>query len=366
MENRKIRVAIAHGDTNGIGYEMILKAFASPELLELCTPIIYGSPKIAAYHSKAINIPTTFTIIKDTTEIQPDRVNLVACFDEEIKVDFSHPTKESNTAAIKALECAIRDFHSNRYDVLVSAPLSHNNVNDTEQSFDGIEHYLENCFNKKTISIYSNDYLRLATLTNCIAVKDIVNNITEQTIIDKLQILNQSLTRDYRISLPRIAILGLNPEANGNEENDIIKPAIEKLSNDGINVFGPFPAEHFFENAGYGFFDAVVSMYYDQGIIPLKTLAQSDCILTISGLPLVCTAPYPASTFMEAGQGITSENALRQAIYNAIDIFRNRLNYDIAYTNPLKKIYYEKKEDVEKHRPSYIKNKGEGENTPEK
>ena len=185
MENRKLRIAITHGDTNGVGYEMILKAFTTPELLELCTPIIYGSPKLAAYHSKVLEIPTNFTIISNAREATDGKVNLLTCFDEEIKVDFAHPSKESGVAAIKALDAAITDYREGLYDVLVSAPIDSANINVEGVPFKGLTHYLETCIGKTNdaLQIYSNEYLRIATLTNYIDIKDLPNYITKENII---------------------------------------------------------------------------------------------------------------------------------------------------------------------------------------
>ena len=352
MENRKLRIAITHGDTNGVGYEMILKAFTTPELLELCTPIIYGSPKLAAYHSKVLEIPTNFTIISNAREATDGKVNLLTCFDEEIKVDFAHPSKESGVAAIRALDAAITDYREGLYDVLVSAPIDSANINVEGVPFKGLTHYLETCIGKTNdaLQIYSNEYLRIATLTNYIDIKDLPNYITKENIIEKVTTLYKTLQKDYRISLPRIAVLALNPDGNGEEEKNIIAPAITQLASEGINAFGPFAADSFWENDEFGMFDAVLAMYHDQGIVPLKTLVQSDNVLTVSGLPIVCTAPALFSPFNDAGKGIVNENCLRQAIYQAIDIFRNRITFEEPYANPLKKLYHEKRDEVEKGR----------------
>ena len=94
-QERKIRVAITQGDTNGVGYEVILKAFADPAILELCTPIIYGSPKIAAYHKKALNLETNFSIINKAEDARDGRLNLLSCFDDDVKVELGQPSKEA-------------------------------------------------------------------------------------------------------------------------------------------------------------------------------------------------------------------------------------------------------------------------------
>ena len=337
MENRKLRIAITHGDTNGVGYEMILKAFTTPELLELCTPIIYGSPKLAAYHSKVLEIPTNFTIISNAREATDGKVNLLTCFDEEIKVDFAHPSKESGIAAIKALDAAITDYREGLYDVLVSAPIDSANINVEGVPFKGLTHYLETCMGKTNdaLQIYSNEYLRIATLTNYIDIKDLPNYITKENIIEKVTTLHKTLQKDYRISLPRIAVLSLNPDGNGEEEKNIIAPAITQFASEGINAFGPFAADSFWDNDEFGMFDAVLAMYHDQGLAPFKALSMDDGVNFTAGLNVVRTSPDHGTAYDIAGQGKASELSLLQAIYAAIDIYRHRLTFDEVNANPL-------------------------------
>lgn len=357
MENKKIRVAITHGDTNGIGYEMIFKAFAEPEMLELCTPIIYGSPKAAAYHCKALEIESPFSIINSAEEANNGCINLLPCFDDEVKIDMGKPTQESGDAALKALDVSMTDFRQGAYDVLVTAPVCNSNIKGEGFKFKGTGSYIETCIgkSKKGLTIYINNTMRIATVTNGIALKDVSSKITTETIITKAEILFNALKRDFRLSSPRIAVLALNPNANGTEEENIIKPAIAKLVASGIKAFGPYPAEHFFGSTDYEAFDAILAMYHDQGIIPLQTLSPSNNICLLAGLPIVCTAPYCNNAFCTDKQQIADENPLRQAIYLAIDTLRNRAEYDEPLDNPLKKLYHEKRDESEKVRFSIPK-----------
>lgn len=357
MEDKKIRVAITHGDTNGIGYEMIFKAFAEPEMLELCTPIIYGSPKVAAYHRKALDLEANFSIINSAEEACNGRINLLPCFDDEVKIDMGTPTQESGEAALKALDKAMTDFRHDAYDVLVTAPICNSNVKGEGFKFKGTDSYVETCIGdgKKGLALYINNSMRIATVTNSVALKDVSNNISQEGIITKAQILFNALKRDFRISCPRIAVLALNPDAGSTEEENIIKPAIAKLAENGINAFGPYPAERFFGSTDYDAFDAILAMYHDQGAIPLHTLSPSDNISLLTGLPIVCTAPYCNDIFCTDKQQLTDENPLRQAIYLAIDTFRNRNEYDEPMGNPLRKLYHEKRDESEKVRFSIPK-----------
>ena len=353
MDNRRIRVAITHGDTNGVGYEAILKALEDPAILELFTPIVYGTPKVAAYHAKILNLEVPFTTINDISEIEDDRVNLLNCFgDEEIKVDLGQATPESGNAALRALDRAIDDYKNGAFDVLVTGP-----VNRSINGFQGHAHYLANKLESKEkgVSILINDNVRVVLVTNNLAIKDIPESITKQLIIEKGKSFHKALRRDLRISSPRIAVLSLNPRcgedgALGEEEKEIIVPAIEELEKQGIQAFGPYAADSFFGLGDYNEFDGVLAMYHDQGMAPFKTLAPGDGIRFTAGLPIVRTAPAHGAHFDLAGQNKLEANSMRHAIYLAIDVFRNRDNYDAPLQNPLPKLYHEKRDESEKVR----------------
>ncbi len=350
MEDRKIRVAITHGDTNGIGYELIFKTFAEPEMLELCTPIIYGSPKIAAYHRKAMNIQASFSIINRAEDAQDGRVNLLTCFDDEVKVEIGTPTKESGEAALKALDRAMTDFRSQLYDVLVACPVDNTNMSADNYSYKNLKEYSETSIGDgaKGVKIMINESLRIALATDGLAIKDVPASLTEERLIAKIKAVHTSIQRDFRISNPRIAVLALNPNANGTEEKDTIIPAIKKSEEDGINTYGPYAADEFFGQNLYEAFDCVLAMYDDQANIPFTTLMQNDGICYIASLPLVCTAPALTPDFANAGSGENDESALRHAIFRAIDIVRNRDEHDLPLANPLQKLYHEKRDDSDK------------------
>ncbi len=356
-QEKKIRVAITQGDTNGVGYEVILKAFQDPAILELCTPIIYGSPKIAAYHRKALNIETNFSIINKAEEARDGRLNLLACFDDDVKVELGEPSKEAGQAALKTLDCAMTDYRSGLFDVLVTAPINKATIQSPGFQFPGHTEYIEASAGEgqKALMILMNDNLRVALVTIHLPLKDVAKAITKEAIMEKATIFHQALKRDFRISNPRIAVLSLNPHAGddgllGAEEKDIIVPAIEELASKSIQAFGPYPADGFFGSNAYQHFDGVLAMYHDQGLAPFKTIAHEDGVNYTAGLPIVRTSPDHGTAFDIAGQGKADENSMRQAIYTAIDVWRNRQNYDEPLKNPLPKLFHEKREDGEKAR----------------
>ncbi len=355
MEQEKnMRVAITHGDTNGIGYEVILKALEDSTILELFTPIVYGSHKVATYHAKALGIDVPFNVIADASEAKENRLNILNCFgEEEIKVELGEATAESGKAALTALGRAIDDYEKGLFDVLVTAPMSRSNVD----GFNGHAAFLEQRLKCQAggISILMNDDIRVALVTNNLAIKDIPESITKQKMVEKGRLFHQALHRDLRISSPRIAVLSLNPRcgeegALGDEEHEIIAPAIEQLAGEGIQAFGPYAADSFFGHADYYHFDGVLAMYHDQGTTPFKTLAPEDGVRFTAGLPIVRTAPAHGVMLNMAGRNQASGDSLRHAIYTAIDVARNRTHYDEPLQNPLPKLYHEKREDGEKVR----------------
>lgn len=334
MEERKIRVAITHGDTNGIGYEVILKTFEDPTMLELCTPIVYGSPKVASYHRKALGLETQFLIVDKAEDARDGRLNLLTTFDEEVKVEFGTPTDESDTAARKAVARAKEDLQKGLYDVLVQAPMR-SNANPGKED--------------KSLTMMVSDLVRIGLVTTHLPLKDVPGAVTVEKIVDKAAIFFASLRRDFRISNPRIALLALNPQL-GLEEETIIKPAIEQLEKQGIQAFGPYVADDYFGEKMYYDFDGVLAMYDDQGLVPFKTLAVDGGVKLKAGISAICTTPDHGPAFDIAGKGVADEQSMRQAIYTAIDMYRHRIDYDEPLAHPLPKLYHEKREDGEKAR----------------
>ena len=351
-DNRKIRVGITHGDINGVGYEVILKAFSDATMFELCTPIIYGSAKVATYHRKAMDIPTNFTIINTGGDAMDNRLNIVNCTADEVKVDLGNPSPDAGKAALDALERALKEYREGMIDVLVTAPINKHTIQSDTFNFPGHTEYIEERAgdNKKALMILLKDDFRVALATGHIPVKDIASTITKELLMEKLTIFYHSLKRDFGIDNPRIAVFALNPHAGdngliGTEESEVIIPAIQELVTKGIQCFGPYPADGFMGTGNYTRFDGILAMYHDQGLAPFKALAMDEGVNFTAGLPIVRTSPAHGTAYDIAGQGLASESSFRQAIYTAIDVYRNRVIEREIHARPLRKQYYEKRDD---------------------
>lgn len=352
--HKKIRVGITIGDTNGIGIEVVLKAVSAPEMMELCVPVIYGSSKIVSYHRNACNLPG-FQInhTKSAQNLKDSMPNLVESIDQEIKVELGHPSKQAGLAAFLSLESAVRDLKAGLIDVLVTAPISKENIQSEQFNFPGHTEYLESAAGDgaKAMMIMCTAGLRIALATIHLPISQVPGALTIEGVRDKLRLFNESLKRDFNIDGPRIAVLSLNPHAGengilGTEERDIIVPAIEQaLDEDGLQCFGPYAADGFFGARHYRRFDGVLAMYHDQGLAPFKTIAMDEGVNFTAGLPIVRTSPDHGTGYDIAGQGIANESSLRQAIYTAIDVYRNRARYDESRQNPLPKLFQDRGRD---------------------
>lgn len=364
MENRKLRVAITHGDTNGIGYEVIFKTFAEQGMFDLCIPIIYGSPKIAAYHRNALGIQANFTIIKSAAEASQGVLNLVPAFDNDVKVELGTPSKEAGKASLEALEKAVADYKDGLVDVIVTAPINKNSIQSDDFKFCGQTEYMEDKAGEghKALMILINDTMRVALVTTHLPIKDVAGAVTKEKIVEKAVIFNNSLKRDFRISNPRIAVLSLNPHSGdggllGNEENDIIIPAIKELSDAGVLAFGPFAADGFFGRGAYTAFDGVLAMYHDQGLAPFKSIDLGNGVNFTAGLPVIRTSPDHGTAYEIAGKNLADETSFRHAVYLASDIYRNRAAYDEPFADPLQKLYHEKRDESDRVRFATSKQK---------
>lgn len=355
MEGKRIKVGITHGDINGIGYEVILKTFSDPAMLELCTPVIYGSPKVAAYHRKAMDIPANFSIVNTAADVQDGRVNVVNCINEELKVELSKPTPEAGKAAVAALEKAVEEYQEGLFDVLVAAPANKQSVQADSSGFSGHGAFLQERVGggRKALTVLVKRDFRMALATEDIPVREIPKTLTKELLAEKIMAFHRSLKVDFGIDSPRIAVLGLNPHAGddgltGAEEKEVIAPALSEMVAKGIQCFGPYPADGLIGSGSFSRFDGILAMYHDQGMIPFKTLAMEDGVSFTAGLPVVCSAPVHGTAYDIAGKGIASENSFRQAVYLAIDVFRNRVLEKEISARPLRKQYYEKKDDSDK------------------
>lgn len=336
----KIRVGITQGDINGIGYEVIFKAFDCEEMLDMCVPVIYGNEKVANYHRNILEDVPAFTVIGDASEARSGRLNLIHTSVEECSVEYGKSTPASGRQAQSALVRAVNDWKAGLIDVIVTAPICKAAIQSKSFPYMGHTEFFENATESEGLMILSTPQMRVALATTHLPVSEIAPAITADLIERKLRLLHRSLQRDYLLSAPRIAVLALNPHSGdggalGKEEVEIIAPTIEELRKQGVPCFGPYPADSFFGEGMYRHFDAVLAMYHDQGLAPLKALGMDEGVNYTAGLPLVRTSPDHGTAFDIAGKNQASAASMRQALYAAVDIFRNRKAYDKNTANPL-------------------------------
>ncbi|MCL2097343.1 MAG: 4-hydroxythreonine-4-phosphate dehydrogenase PdxA [Bacteroidales bacterium] len=346
MNGQKIRVGITHGDINGIGYEIILKTFADNRILDCCTPIIYGSSRIASYYRKLLPAIENFSMnnINAATEAHPKRINMLNCITEEIRVEPSKPTVEAGMAALRSLEAAVTDLKAGKIDVLVTSPFNKHCIQSDKFNFPGHTEYLAAAFNAKDpLMLLIGNELKVGIATGHAPLSKVSGYLTSENILTKLQLLNDALIADFNIRRPRIAVLGLNPHAGdngllGKEEEEIISPAITEANKKNILAFGPYPADGFFGTASYLRFDAVLAMYHDQGLVPFKTLAFNEGVNYTAGMPYIRTSPAHGVGYDIVGSDKASPDSFRAAIYAACDIFNNRKAFKQLTANPLKTV----------------------------
>ena len=366
-KKKLLRVGITHGDTNGVGYELIFKMFSDNAMFDLCIPVVYGSLKMATYHRKVLEMNNNFNTILSANEAEPGRLNLVNCFDDDLKIELGQVDAEAGQAALMALEHAVSDLKAGRIDVLVTAPICKSAIHGSNFKFAGHTEFLADRLGKEgeePLMILANNLMRVALVTTHLPVHDVSEAITTEAVESKIRALYRSLRRDFLLSSPRIAVLGLNPHNGddgvlGSEEKEIIAPAIANVVADGIPCFGPYSADGFFGAGMYSHFDGILAMYHDQGLAPFKALSMDDGVNFTAGLSYVRTSPDHGTAFDIAGKGVASEASFRQAIYTAIDVYRNRLAYDEAYANPLEKLYHERREDSDRQRHTVSQEKVE-------
>jgi 4-hydroxythreonine-4-phosphate dehydrogenase len=343
MENKTILAGISHGDINGIGYEVIIKALSDPTIFEICTPVVYGSPKVAAYHRKALNVNNfSFNNIRVPEEAHINKANMINCLDDNIRVELGKSTPQGGEAALISLEKAVEDLKNGKIDVLITAPIDKKNIQSENFHFNGHTDYLKSVAgSSEALMFMISESMRIGIATDHVPLKDVPGLITVETLLHKIRLMNQSLILDFGIRKPRIAVLGLNPHAGdnsllGTEEAEIIEPAILQIQKEGIMAFGPFPADGFFGAGSFSKFDGILAMYHDQGLTPFKALSFDSGVNFTAGLPFIRTSPVHGTAFSISGKGEASENSFRQAIYLACDIYRNRVMYKEIAKNPLK------------------------------
>ncbi len=338
MENR-LNVGITHGDVNGISYELIIKLLAENRICELCVPILYGSPKVAAYYRKVLNVENfSLNTIREPGEANGKRSNIINCVDDNVKVDLGKETPESDQAAMIALKYALDQLDRDEIDVLTLAPQGPNTFSSEETG--SLVEYLTKRYNTSDImSILVSEKMKMGFVTEQVKLRDVPHQITQKNIFKKLTLLDDTLRLDFTIRKPKIAVLGLNPqvncEQNGDEEANIIVPAIERARQNGIMAIGPFPAERFFSERMYEKFDAVLAMYYDQGIVAFKAVDEESAACYVAGLPVICSTSLTDPRYDLVGQDLGDEQGLRNALYLAMDVYVHREQNIELQKNPL-------------------------------
>lgn len=354
MEIKTIIAGISHGDINGIGYEVIIKTLMDNMINDICVPVVYGSPKVAAYHRKALNISNfSFNNIRTPEEANQKKPNMVNCLDDNVRVELGKPSLQGGEAAFISLEHAVEDLMKGKIDVLVTAPIDKKTIQSKDFSFKGHTDYLKSKAGVEEVLMFMiSESLRIGLATEHVPLKKVPELLNIDMLVRKIRLMNQSLLFDFGIRKPKIAVLGLNPHAGDNtllgmEEEEIIIPAIRKAESEGILTFGPFPADGFFGAGSFSKFDGILAMFHDQGLTPFKALSFDSGVNFTAGLPFVRTSPAHGTAFPIAGKGEASENSFRQALFLACSIYRNRQLYSEIAKNPLKH------QDIDTHSEKY-------------
>lgn len=339
----KLKIGISIGDVNGIGLEVIIKTLSNPAILNYCIPIVYGHTKVSSFHRKANNLGDfSFNVINQPNQAQAKRANMINCWDEDVKIELGQVTPTGGKYALLSLEKATADLLNGDLDALVTAPINKHNIQSADFHFPGHTEYLqEKSGSKEVLMFLISENLRVGVVTGHIPVADVAKSITTEKIISKIRLINDSLKKDFWIEKPKIAVLGLNPHAGdngllGNEEAEIIKPAIQACYDKGIMCFGPYPADGFFGNSSYQQFDAVLAMYHDQGLVPFKTLAFQNGVNYTAGLKFVRTSPDHGTGYDIAGKNLADPTSFTEALFAAIHIVKKRTEQQEMLDNQLR------------------------------
>lgn len=345
MSDERIRVGITQGDINGIGYEVIIKTLMDPRVEDFCTPIVYGSPKVAAYHRKALNVENfTFNQIKDADEAIARKAYIINCMDDNVRVELGKSTEYGGQGSILSLQAAIADIKAGKIDVLVTAPINKYNIQSPDFKFPGHTEYLASAFNtQEVLMLLVSESMKVGVVTGHVPLSQVPSLITKEAILKKLRLLNKSMIEDFGIRRPRIAVMGLNPHAGdqgviGLEERDIIIPALTHANEEGIVAMGPYPSDGFFGSDSFTKFDAILAMYHDQGLAPFKVVNFDSGVNFTSGLPIIRTSPDHGTAYDLAGKNEANPNSFRQALYLAVDLFKNRQSHKELTSNPLRSV----------------------------
>ncbi len=341
-DDTHVRIGFTHGDINGIGYEIIIKSLIDNQIVDLITPIVFGISKVAFYHRKTLNLQDfNFNLIRRVDMANPRMANIVNIYDKEVKIDLGTLSNIAGEMAHLALKTALDSLDHGKIDAIVTAPINKKNIQSQEFTFSGHTEFFADRYDVHNyLMLMVSNELRIGIITGHIPIKDVSAVLNEDLVMRKIMIMHDTFRRDFAIQKPKIAILGLNPHAGdngllGTEEQEILVPVINKLQENNMLVYGPYPADGFFGTPNYKEFDGILAIYHDQGMIPFKTLAFESGVNYTAGLPVIRTSPAHGTAFDIAGQDRADPASMRAAIYLACDIYRNRTDFDETNANPL-------------------------------
>ncbi|HFS67936.1 MAG TPA: 4-hydroxythreonine-4-phosphate dehydrogenase PdxA [Flavobacteriia bacterium] len=337
----KIKVGISVGDLNGIGVEVILKTFSDSRMLDFCTPIIFASSKAISFHKNKLNLNVALNGISDLNQIVNHKINLYNIWKEEVDINFGKEDKTIGEYAFLSLKEAVKALKNNEIDVLVTAPINKNTIQSDDFNFKGHTEYLESQLTGEALMILMTDDLRIGLITGHIPIKEVASSINKDLISKKVYNMHASLKQDFRIDKPKIAVLGLNPHCGdngviGEEDDKIIRPLMKKFQDQKMLVYGPYASDSFFGTEAYKKFDGVLAMYHDQGLAPFKALSFGKGVNFTAGLDKIRTSPDHGTAFEIAGKGIADHSSFKEAVFKALEIFKNREEYKELTSNILK------------------------------
>lgn len=339
---QKIKLGVSIGDLNGIGGEIVLKTFDDSRMLDFCTPVIFASVKTLSFLKKHFDLGINIHGVDDVSQVIEGKINVVNVWKENVNINFGEEDPAIGKYAFRSLEAATKALKNDEIDVLVTAPINKNTIQSEDFNFPGHTDYLAKELEGDSLMFMITDKLKVGLLTDHVALKDIANVITPQLIEKKIDIIYKTLQQDFRISKPKIAVLGINPHSGdngliGKEDETILKPTLQKIKDKGKLVFGPYAADSFFGSKNHENFDAVIASYHDQGLIPFKTLSFGEGVNYTAGLKKVRTSPDHGTAFEIAGKNTANINSFKEAVFKALEIYKTRKEYKKLTKNPLKK-----------------------------
>jgi 4-hydroxythreonine-4-phosphate dehydrogenase len=340
-KEKKIIVGISVGDLNGIGLEVVLKTFEDKRMLDFCTPVIFGSSKVVSHHNKFVKSELQPHSISHIGKINPNKMNVLNVWEEEVAMNLGTPTEESGSYALQSLVSATDALRDGNIDLLITAPISKDNIQSETFNFAGHTEFLESKLAGESLMILMTEGLRLGLVTGHVPVSKVAETITKELILKKVEIMHQTLVQDFGISKPKIAVLGLNPHCGdngviGNEDEELIRPTLLEIQEKGKLVYGPYAADGFFGSQNYQKFDGVLAMYHDQGLVAFKTIAFGSGVNFTAGLSGIRTSPDHGTAFEIAGKGDANPSSFKEAIFTGLEVFKTRSLYKRLMENRLK------------------------------